>query len=126
MNKKKDLDDNAKRVIKEASGLGITQNDIARLIGVAPSTFKNWIATDEEIKELVETGRAIAKRKVARRLMEIIESDRKDSAAAIFFYLKCQCGWRETDKASTQEMREVKIYLPSKDINEANEIKETL
>jgi DNA-binding transcriptional regulator YiaG len=110
--KKRELTDEEKRVIREASGLAIPQDQIARLLGVATSTFKLWVSQDEEINELVQEGKAIALRKVARKLMDLIE---EGNEAAIFFYLKCQGGWREKDKAETATLPEIKIYLPQKE-----------
>lgn len=113
--KKDNLTEQQKRIIKECSGLGLTQADIAHLLEVPTSTFKYWIANDEEINTLIQQGKAIAKRKVARRLMEMIEGEGKEAAAAVFFYLKCQAGWRETDKHSQESAPEVNIYLPQKE-----------
>lgn len=121
---RKDIDERDLRTVEEAAGLGLTQDDIGRLVGANPATFVNWLKVDDELREAYDKGKAIAKRKVARRLFEIIESESRESAAAVFFYLKCQCGWREADKSDTQQTaQEIKIYLPEK-ITENNDNKE--
>lgn len=112
---KKELTSKEKHIIKEASGLGLPQVDIAMLIGATPGALRKWIGEDPEINKLVQEGKAIAHRKVARRLMEIIEGDGKEAITAIFFYLKCQAGWREADKQTQASPPEVNIYLPQKE-----------
>jgi transcriptional regulator with XRE-family HTH domain len=99
-----------KHIIREGAGCGLTIKDIARIAGISPRTLDRWM-TDEEVKECYETGRAIAKQKVVGKLFDLIE---KGEPAAIFFYLKCQCGWKE--KADViQSTEQIQIYLPAKE-----------
>lgn len=100
--------------IERAAGLGLTLNDISYLIGISPRTLDRRLIDDDRAKEAYEAGRAKAKLKVTEKLFDLIE---KGETAAILFYLKCQCGWREKDRVTetTGNKAEITIYLPQKD-----------
>ena len=109
---KEDLTDEDLDKIKEYSSLGMRQEEIARLLNIAGSTFKYWLGDPDmpELKEALETGRANAKVIVTTKLFQQIN---EGNIVAIIFYLKTQCGWRETDKQKLSSS-EVKLYLPEK------------
>jgi hypothetical protein len=75
--------------IKLYAGLGSTQEDIARLIGKASSTFRE----NEAAKSAFEEGKAEVKAKVAGKL---VGDALAGNTTAQIFYLKTQCGWKET------------------------------
>lgn len=73
--------------IKRLAGLGLTVEEIATIKGISARTLYNRCAA--EMKE----GKTSAKALVISRLMQNIKDGKE---ASIFFYLKTQCGWKET------------------------------
>ena len=107
------LTDEQITLIEKAAGLGLNLDDISYLIGTSPRTLDRRLADNEKAREAYNAGRAKAKLKVSEKLFDLIE---KGEPAAIFFYLKCQAGWREKDKAEGNNNKaEIKIYLPEKE-----------
>jgi hypothetical protein len=107
------LTDNQIKTIERAAGLGLNLDNISYLIGTSPRTLDRRLADCEEAREAYNRGRAIAHEKVASKLFDLVE---KGETAAILFYLKCQAGWREKDKADENNNKaEIKIYLPEKE-----------
>ena len=75
------------RQVEKLAALGVTQEDAANILGFSSDTIlrrysKEW-----------GKGKAVAKAKVAGKLFEKAMSG---DSASIFFYLKTQAGWRET------------------------------
>ena len=88
------LTDEQITLIEKAAGLGLNLDDISYLIGLSPRTLDRRLKVSEKLFDLIERG----------------------EPAAIFFYLKCQAGWREKDKAEENNNKaEIKIYLPEKE-----------
>lgn len=107
------LTTNQIETIERAAGLGLNLDNISYLIGISPRTLDRRLSDCEEAREAYNKGRAIAHEKVASKLFDLIE---KGEPAAIFFYLKCQAGWREKDKIENDNSKaEIKIYLPEKE-----------
>lgn len=96
------------RVIEDMAGRGAVLDDIAKVLGVSPSTLDRWL-TDEVVKEAWAYGRAHAKDAIANRLFEIAMSG--DTAACIF-WLKAQAGWTDKPKAEASNAAQVIFYLP--------------
>jgi hypothetical protein len=96
--------------IERCASLGLTLDDIALIISVSRKTLVRRLADNEEARDAYDRGRAKAKLKVLTKLFELIENG---DNASIFFYLKCQCRWSETQQQQIQTS-EVKIYLPEK------------
>jgi hypothetical protein len=107
------LTDEQITLIEKAAGLGLNLDDISYLIGTSARTLDRRLKDNEKAKKAYNSGRAKAKLKVSEKLFDLIE---KGEPAAIFFYLKCQAGWREKDKAEENNNKaEIKIYLPEKE-----------
>lgn len=99
--------------IKTMAGLGLTIKEIALVLNVSSRTIDRRIEDNEEVAIAYKTGRAEAKIKVTEKLFEKIMSGH---SASIFFYLKTQCGWRETDRTEDESPnQQVIFYLPEKD-----------
>lgn len=99
-------------VIERCAGLGLTLKQISYIVGVSDRSLKNWM-DKPGVREAYDRGRAIATEKVAQKLFDKVLSG---DSASIFFWLKCQAGWREKDKLDeTQSSSSVVFYLPSKD-----------
>jgi len=97
--------------IEIMAGLGLTLDEIALILNISPRTLDRRIADNENVAIAYKTGRAKAKMKVTGKLFEQIE---KGKIAAILFYLKTQCGWRETNKEEIEQPNII-FYLPEKD-----------
>ena len=97
--------------IEKCASLGLTLDDISMIISISRKTLVRRLADNEDARNAYDKGRAQAKLKVVTKLFELIE---QGEASAIFFYLKCQCNWKENAQTQTQ-MPEVKIYLPQKE-----------
>lgn len=69
--------------------------EIARALGIAVSTFYAKKAESEAFQEAVKRGRAKANIFVGGKLMEQI---REGNTTAIIFYLKSRAGWKEADR----------------------------
>lgn len=98
--------------IEHCASLGLTLDDIGLIISVSRKTLVRRLADNEEARNAYDRGRAKAKLRVTEKLFELIENG---EAAAIFFYLKCQCNWREKEKIELSEKPAIQIYLPQKD-----------
>ena len=78
--------------VERLAALGLTQTDAAYILGFDYKTLvRNYGAEWEK-------GKATAKAKISAKLFEKAMSG---DSASIFFYLKTQCGWRETQHVDT-------------------------
>lgn len=112
--KRKDLKKEHYELIGKLSGLGMTQDNIAYCLNTPVRTFKSWLAdTDNlDVKEAYDSGRAKVYSLVLNKLYDLIE---QGDRASIFFFLKCQMGWKETQPFDSFNNPQVQIYLPKKD-----------
>jgi len=93
----------------EILAAGQTLEEIAKSFGISERTLIRIKEHQPEAQQAWETGRARSHAFVVSKLMELIRAGDK---ASIMFYLKCQCGWRETQsfdlKSSDGSMSPVK------------------
>lgn len=75
------------RQVEKLAALGVTQEDAANILGFSQDTLARRYAAQWN------KGKAVAKAKVAGKLFEKAMAG---DGASIFFYLKTQAGWRET------------------------------
>ena len=73
--------------VEHLAALGMTQEDVGHILGVSSDTLQRHYS------EAWGKGKAVAKAKIANKLFEKAMSG---DSASIFFYLKTQAGWRET------------------------------
>lgn len=78
--------------VSELAGRGFTMKEIAKMKGMSFPTFEK-LASDAYYK-----GKTDAQNYVVSRLFDLIKQGEK---SAIYFYLKTQCGWRETHHIET-------------------------
>lgn len=88
------IDDNLDKIQKMAS-IGLNQSDIATLLGIKTPTLSKYLREHPEFYIAYKKGRVDAKAMVTNKLFDKI---RQGDVASIFFYLKCQCKWRETNR----------------------------
>src|SRR5580692_11795710 len=75
--------------------VGVTHENIATLIGIAPKTLLKHYRTE------LDVGKATANATVCAHLFDLA---RKGNLGAICFWLKTQAGWRETSLVQTQQL----------------------
>lgn len=75
--------------VKDMAAIRCTQEEIAAIEGMARETLRTHFAVE------LEEGAAIGALYVKKRLRDLINDG---EPSAIFFYLKTQCGWRETSR----------------------------
>lgn len=97
--------DQERQRIRLYAGLGLTQEQIASLVGKSVDSL-----TRHARKEL-DDGKAETIAKVAGNLVQ--KALKGDTASAIF-YLKTQAGWRETSNVNLQTDRDVIINMRRK------------
>lgn len=76
--------------VKKLAGLGVKQQDIAEFLGISKRTIARKYQTE------FNAGKIKAHTQVKKALFEMAVS--KKCVAATLFYLKTQCGFRETDR----------------------------
>jgi hypothetical protein len=112
MAKKKVLTTEDIERIRNCAGFGLTIDEISLIINVSRPTLNRKLRDCPEVRQAYDEGRAIAKEFVTGKLFDLIK---KEEPSAIFFYLKCQCGWREKEKDVVETTASpVTIYLPEK------------
>lgn len=85
--------------------------------GITKKTLCEWREKDSDFDERINRIKDEQKEWVQGKLMTLIENG---STTATIFFLKTQCGWRETQKLEVEQKGEV-------DINAViQELKETL
>jgi DNA-binding XRE family transcriptional regulator len=85
--------DEQRKLAEAMAAYGIPQEDIAKVVGIAPKTLR------EHFRHELDTGSTLATAKVAERLFKRATTD--DSSAGItaaIFWLKTRARWKETDQ----------------------------
>lgn len=73
----------------------LTQEEIAHILGVSQRTLHNRFDDQPGVRAAYEKGIAKGHAVVKGRLRQQIDSG---NVTATIFYLKTQCGWKETDR----------------------------
>lgn len=68
---------------------------IADALGISEDTLARRRQSSADFAEAIKRGQAKAEIRAGDKLMELIE---KGNLGAIIFFLKCRCGWCETQK----------------------------
>lgn len=101
----------------ERTAATVQEDELAYILGVAPRTFRDMKARDPRISAAYKKGRVLLKRRLGatllalalgrERIVEIADADGTTQVAvedlppdkaALFFTLKTQFGYRETDR----------------------------
>lgn len=83
--------DRDRRQVEIMTGLGLTQEQIGKILGVSEDTLQRHYADE------IESGVAKANAKVAQNLFNIATSRESGSVAAAIFWMKSRGKWRETN-----------------------------
>src|SRR5215475_15887101 len=78
-----------RRTVEMMTSHGISQNDIARVIGISIEGLVRWY------RDELETGAIKANSAVAQSLFEKATGNANGSVAAAIFWLKCRARWAE-------------------------------
>lgn len=78
-----------RKQVETLSGYGLTQEQIARMLGLHVQTLRKWCALE------MKTGKDKAYTQAVNSLFANIK---KGKEASIFFYLKTQHCWREVSR----------------------------
>ena len=98
-------------MLEGMAGRGLTLDDCAAILKIAPRTLDRRLSDCPEVREAYDRGRAIAKNTVTQKLFDQIH---EGNMTAIIFYLKTQCGWREKEHDGDRQQNNVVVYLPEK------------
>lgn len=80
--------------ISELASRGVTEASIARLVGLAPTSFSAKKKEYPEIDEAIRQAHAKGESEVVSYLWDIIHNpSHKNHFAALQFYLKCKHNW---------------------------------
>jgi hypothetical protein len=88
----KTLDEKDLEEVRKLAGFGLTGRQIALVKKMDEKTLMKYAASE------MEKGRAEAHTFVVNQLFRNIKDGKE---ASIFFYLKTQCGWTETQRIET-------------------------
>lgn len=82
-------DDKSRTLVESLSGLGIVQDDIARLVGISANTLR------EHYRAELDLGAVKANAKVAQNLFAIACKPTREGLDAAKFWLRVRAGWSE-------------------------------
>lgn len=102
MKKKFEFTEKDYKEVERMAAQGMVQDDIARYLGMHPSTLYEKKQFLPRIDEAIKRGRAQGHNFVTGKLYQKIKSG---NLTAIIFYLKTQCKWNDTfhlDPGSTK------------------------
>ena len=88
------------------AGCGMTQEQIQQYYWLTGDQWRRLIKKYADLEKAFFAGKAKTINMVAGKLMTLIQQGDK---AAIFFYLKTQGRWRETDKPGETDSEKPKI-----------------
>lgn len=96
--------------MRESRGLICTA---IRAAGISKQTLYNWKANDKAFSDEIDAIKDETKEWVQGRLLTLIENG---SAVATMFYLKTQCGWRETQKLEVEHADAIDVKAALEEI----------
>ena len=85
-------DEKSKKQVATMTGFGLTQAQIAAIVGISEDTLQKYY------QEEIEKGVARANMQVANNLFSIATSKGSGAVAAAIFWMKTRARWRETDR----------------------------
>lgn len=85
-------DEKTKKQVAMMVGFGITQPQIATILGVSEDTLQR------HYRDELDTGAAKANMQVANNLFSIATSKGSGAVAAAIFWMKTRARWREVDR----------------------------
>ena len=74
------------------AGIGLTQDQIAKIIGVSDETLRKYYSSE------LETATSMMNAQVAQNLFRIATSKGAGAVASAIFWMKTRGGWREVER----------------------------
>jgi hypothetical protein len=84
--------DKDKKQVLIMSGIGLTHDQISKIIGISDETLRKYYADE------LETGESRMNAQVAQNLFSIATSKDTGAVAAAMFWMKTRAKWRETTR----------------------------
>jgi hypothetical protein len=81
-------------VVKKMAANGLSEKNIAAALGISQETLIKKKKEYAEFSEALKEGRALGELNVTNHLMAAVKAG---SVRAMEIYLKCRCGWKETN-----------------------------
>jgi predicted transcriptional regulator len=89
---------------------GVTETNVARVLGLHPSTFSAKKNEFPELDEAIKKAKAYGEKVAASVIWEIMnDPNHKQRLTAAIFYLKTQHRWSEKDESSLEPVSEIKL-----------------
>ena len=96
--------------MEETGGMIATSSE---RVGVSRMTILNWRKTDPEFDAAIKAIKDKTNEFVESQLMTLI---RRGTPSAIYFYLKCQCGWREVQRVEVEHKEAIDVKAALEEI----------
>lgn len=97
--------------IERLAGLGMSQKDMAYVLGLSRSMIQRRLIDQPEVAEAVEKGKARASAAVRSTAFKMATSGK--CAVMTMFWLKCRENWRESSEIVDTDTNVVKLtYEP--------------
>lgn len=100
------------KLVRDLAGLGFTQQQIADFFGVGRDKWVKILEIEPDMNQAFLMGKAQTLHFVTSKLISLIN---EGNPAAIFFFLKTQHRWRETDRPGESDSE--KPRLPAITLN---------
>jgi hypothetical protein len=89
---------------------GVTETNVARLVGLHPSTFSAKKTEFPELDETIKKAKAYGEDVAAGIIWQIMnDPSHKQRLTAAMFYLKTQHNWKDKDSSTIEPVGEIKI-----------------
>lgn len=85
--------DKDRKQVTIMAGIGLTHDQIAKVVGVSDETLRKYYGHE------LETAESLMNAQVAQNLFSIATSKAQGCVPAAIFWMKTRAGWRETIKA---------------------------
>ena len=82
------------RVVEKMAANGLSEKQIAAALGISQETLIQKKKVYTEFSEALKKGRALGELTVTNELMNAVKHG---NVRAMEIYLKCRCGWKETN-----------------------------
>jgi hypothetical protein len=98
--------------LEESRGMITTS---AAAVGVTRETIDNWRKADQEFDKAINEIKEHQKEWVQGKLMTLIENG---NTSATIFFLKTQCGWKESQKLEVENLNDIDVQAAINEIRE--------
>lgn len=116
------LTDEHRAIIKQAAANGVTQADIARLVGLSPGGFIEKKKQIPELNDLIKNAHAVSHDMAAGFLRNIWSNpDHPKHLAALIFYLKTRHGWKDQTEVEVKQLPDKLVFTKATDIKKEDE-----